>query len=69
MGIKNIKEVSSKYVMTLDDEDECCEEFDFELVWDREQWVLQGSECCGKGVRYTVRELEVIAKEIRKKSK
>ena len=64
MEIKEIKQKSAEYELVFNDD----EVFYFKIVFDREEWVLQGEETEGRGIRYSEAELKAILKILSEKN-
>jgi len=64
MKVKETKQISARYRLILEED----ETFEFETVFDREEWVLQGEdsifvgENIKRGIRYSSEELKAILK-------
>ena len=66
LKVKKVIQTSANYQIQLEDD----ETFDFQLVFDREEWVLQGESfiSCSdgkRGVRYCQAELSAILKIVK----
>lgn len=68
MKVKQTRQVSAKYELLLEEG----ETFDFEIVFDRDEWVLQGADLSMdgdnpevRGIRYSQAELSAILKVLR----